>query len=320
MLACAVLTHLLIVNPNAGRGLGAKRRHQAERCLDAAGLAYECYLTTGPGDARRIAEEEAPRYSVIVAMGGDGTVQEVAGGLAAARLSRGSDEESRLADLGILPAGTGNDLIKSLRLSADLETACRTLAAGRRRALDLGRVRWRRSADGDGEWRERIFVNNVGLGFEGQVGWEAYHLRAPLRGMPLYLLALLRVLGRLVNPPFALTVDGKVQAARPTLLLSVGNGHTSGGGFKLNPGAIPFDGKLDYCLADARGRFEVLRLLPRAMKGRHLGLDGVQSGRAERMAVTSSQPFHGHADGELLGEDLVGVQLEVLPGLLPTLC
>ncbi|MEZ4396467.1 MAG: YegS/Rv2252/BmrU family lipid kinase [Candidatus Krumholzibacteriia bacterium] len=313
-----MLTHLLIVNPHAGRGLGSKRRRQAERCLDTAGLAYEVYLTSGPGDARRVAEEEASRYSVIVAMGGDGTIQEVAGGLAAARLARGAAEGPPLAALGILPAGTGNDLIKSLRLPAELDAACRTLVAGRRRDLDLGRIRWRlASAEGA---RERIFVNNVGLGFEGQVGWEAYHLRTPLRGMPLYLLALLRVLPRLVNPPMALTIDGEARPPQPALLLSVGNGHTSGGGFKLNPGANPFDGKFDYCLADARGKLEVLRLLPRGMKGRHLGLAGVHSGRAERIAVTSARPFHGHADGELLGEDVVEATLELLPGLLPTIC
>ena len=63
-----------------------------------------------------------------------------------------------------------------------------------------------------------------------------------------------------------------------------------------------------------------LRLLPRGMKGRHLGLAGVHSGRAERIAVTSARPFHGHADGELLGEDVVEATLELLPGLLPTIC
>ena len=105
--------------------------------------------------------------------------------------------------------------------------------------MDLGRIRWR--SDEDDIERERIFVNNVGLGFEGQVGWEAYRLKLPLRGMPLYLVALLRVLGRLVNPPLAIRYDEETLPAEAKLLVSIGNGHTSGGGFKLNPRANPFE-------------------------------------------------------------------------------
>lgn len=313
-----MLTHLIIINPKAGRGRGRKLRQRVERHLDLAGLAYEVHVTDGPGDAREVTRREAGRYGVIVAMGGDGTIQEVAGGLAEARLAASHDAHEDLAVLGILPAGTGNDLIKSLRLPADFEDACDRLRTGRRRPLDLGRIRWR-SAD-DAMERERIFVNNVGLGFEGQVGWEAYHLKVPLRGMPLYLLALLRVLGRLVNPPLRIQFDGAAMPVEEKLLVSIGNGHTSGGGFRLNPAANPFDGKLDCCVIRARGRLEVLRFLPKVLKGGHVGLPGVDNRRAERVDLTGERPFHGHADGELLGERILGAHVEILPGLLPVIC
>ncbi len=312
-----MLTHLLIVNPVAGRGLGARRRRLAERLLDAGGLAYETFVTRAPGDARRVAREEAPRYSVIVALGGDGTVQEVAGGLAELRLARTPTDTRPLAALGILPAGTGNDLIRGLRLPMDFAAACRRLCVGQPRALDLGRLRWREA--GNPAEQERLFVNNVGLGFEGQVGWAANRLRLPLRGKPLYLLALLRVLARLGAPRLALTWDGVESPPRPLLLLSVGNGSCSGGGFKLNPLANPFDGRLDACAVDARSRLEVLRLLPRGIKGTHLGLPGVESRRFTRLGVRSETPFAGHADGELLSERMLAADFEVLPGLLPAL-
>lgn len=313
-----MLTHLVIVNPIAGRGLGARRRREAERLLDAGGLAYETFVTRASGDARRVAREEAARYGVIVALGGDGTIQEVAGGLAEARLARDPADTRPLAALGILPAGTGNDLIKSLRLPADFAAACRRLCAGQPRALDLGRLHWREA--GDPDERERLFVNNVGLGFEGQVGWAANRLRLPLRGAPLYLLALLSVLAKLGNPRLALTWDGVESPARPLLLVSVGNGSTSGGGFKLNPLANPFDGRLDACAADARSRLEVLRLIPRGLKGTHLGLPGMESRRFTRLSVRGETPFAGHADGELLSERMLSADFEVLPGLLPILC
>lgn len=309
-----MLTHLIIVNPSSGRGLAARLRPRAQQLLDRGGLAYEFHITKKAGEARDLARKEAGRYGVIVAMGGDGTIQEVAGGLAEARLSAGRSEHRPLADLGILPAGTGNDLIKSLRLPGDLEEACRCLCAGRRRPLDLGRIRWR--SDEDEIERERIFVNNVGLGFEGQVGWEADRIRLPLRGMPLYLLAILRVLGRLVNPPLAIRYDEESLPAEEKLLVSIGNGHSSGGGFKLNPRANPFDGKLDCCAISARGRFEVLRSLGKLPKGKHLGLPGVETRRAERVELVSERPFHGHADGELLSERIVSARVEILPGLV----
>lgn len=312
-----MLTHLIIANPSAGRGLGARRRREMERLLDAGGLAYEVFVTRAGGDARRVAREEAARYSVIVALGGDGTIQEVAGGLAEARLARAADDTRPLAALGILPAGTGNDLIKSLRLPSDFAAACRRLGAGQPRALDLGRVRW--SEAGDAAPHERIFVNNVGLGFEGQVGWAAYRLRLPLRGLPLYLIALLRVLVQLESPRIALNWDGVEAPPRRLLLVSVGNGSSSGGGFRLNPRANPCDGRLDVCAADARGRLEILRLLPRAMKGTHLDLPGVESRRVARLTVSSATPIAGHADGELLSERILTAEFEVLPGLLPAI-
>lgn len=312
-----MLTHLIILNPAAGRGLGARRRREAERLLDAGGLAYEVFVTRAGGDARRVAREEAARYSVIVALGGDGTIQEVAGGLAEARLTRAADDPRPLAALGILPAGTGNDLIKSLRLPVDFAAACGRLCAGQPRALDLGRVRWREADDPAPQ--ERLFVNNVGLGFEGQVGWAAYRLRLPLRGLPLYLIALLRVLVRLENPRLTLTWDGAQAPPRRLLLVSVGNGSSSGGGFRLNPRANPSDGRLDVCAVDARGRLEILRLLPRAMKGTHLELAGVESRRVARFAVSGETPFAGHADGELLSEHILTAEFEVLPALLPAI-
>lgn len=309
---------LIIANPAAGRGMGEKRIAEARRLLAAENLDCEVHVTEGPGDAMQKAELEAAHYETIVALGGDGSIQETAGGLARARLDAPFDHDGPFARLGILPAGTGNDLIKAVGLPARFEEAFAVLLRGRSRDLDLGRVRWR--AAGEEIVRERIFANNVGLGFEGQVGWEADRLRLPLRGKPLYLLALMRVLKDLVNPPLNIRFsDGEVLDG-PKLLVSAGNGTTSGGGFKLNPQADPFDGLLDFCVIDARGRREILRFLPKAMKGKHIGLKGVLSRRDTCVELASERPFHGHADGELLGDGIIWAHIEILPNLLPLIC
>ena len=311
-------SHLLLANPVAGRGLGAKRLKTARHRLDAAGTDYDVHVTQAPNEARTIAREAAERYALVVALGGDGTVQEVAGGLAEARLAAPVPHPAPFAGLGVLPAGTGNDLVKSLGFPGDFDRALDTLLAGRRRDLDLGRVRWRLA--GDPVPRERVFVNNVGLGFEAQVAWEAYRSRLPLRGTALYLAALMRALGRLACPVLRLRLPDGREDYGPRLLVSAGNGHTVGAGFRLNPDADPFDGLLDLCVVGPHTRRQVLRLFPRVLKGAHLSLPGVWTHRARSVDVTGDAPFHAHADGEPLGADVTHIHLEILPGLLPVVC
>ncbi len=311
-------THLLIANPAAGRGRCRGSIAETRRLLSGASIACDFYETEGPGDARRVARREAERYAVVVALGGDGTFHEVAGGLAEARLAAPVPAGGSFAQLAILPGGTGNDLVKAVGLPGDIAGSFERLRAGRTRELDLGRIRWRNQDDPAP--RERIFANNVGLGFEGQVGYAAREIRLPIRGTFLYFLGLLKVLRRLVNPPLRVRFGGGETIEGAKLLLSVGNGHSSGGGFILNPEADPFDGALDFCVVDARRRLEILRLLPRVMKGTHLELPGVQSRRNTLAEIDGGLPFHGHVDGELLGDRITWVHVEILPALLPVIC
>jgi len=310
-------THLLIVNPAAGRGLGAKLRRKADSLLERAGLAFETRVTEAPGHARKMAREAAERYAVVVILGGDGSIQETAGGLVRARMEAGSEPHpTPFAALGILPAGTGNDLVKALGLPRELDGAVEVLARGRTRDLDIGRLRYRIA--GDAIERERFFVNNVGLGFEGQVGAEAARIRLPIRGTPLYALALARVLRRLANPRMRLqTGGGEDLGETRRLLVSIGNGNSCGGGFHLTPDADPFDGLLDVCVVEAKSAWQVPRFVPAAMKGRHLRLPGVRVLRERTIEVDGPEGMAGHADGELLGEKITWARAEILAARLP---
>ncbi len=309
---------LIIANPAAGRGRGNARLAELRRLCERAGGPFEFHSTTGPGDARRTARAAARKFARVVGFGGDGTFGEVAGGLAEARLAAEIGDIGPFAALGLLPGGTGNDLCLATGVSKNLGEAFATLCTERIRQLDMGRIRWR--VAGEETTRERLFANNVGLGFEGQVGYRAAGIQLPVRGVALYLLALLAEIGKLVNPDLRLRFgDGEARSGR-MLLVSVGNGPSSGGGFLLNPEADPFDGQLDFCVVDARGRFEVFRLIPRAMQGKHSNLPGVLSRRGTHLSLESETPFHGHVDGELLGDNIVGVEIELLPGLLPIIC
>ena len=309
---------LLIANPAAGRGRAGAHVEKLKDLFERAGESFELHLTREAGDARETARREARRYEIVAAFGGDGTHGEVAGGLAEARLAAPPRDDGPFAALGLLPGGTGNDLCLATGVPKSLREAVALLLRDRRRDLDIGRIRWK--IEGEAKPRERLFANNVGLGFEGQVGYRAESIRAPLRGVALYVVALLRELGDLVNPHLRITLGSGEAIAGPMLLLSVGNGPSSGGGFLLNPRADAFDGLLDIAAASARGRMQVLRLIPKAMRGDEAGIPEVQRRRDTRLTVETDTPFHGHVDGELVGERIVRVEIELLPGLLPLIC
>ncbi|MCP4547429.1 MAG: hypothetical protein GY835_13305 [bacterium] len=312
-------THLFICNPSSGRGLGERKIAELKDLLAGSDIRGELHITGKGGEGREIARREATNYKVIASLGGDGTIQEVAGGLAEARLNAPVPHTCEFASLGILPAGTGNDLTKAIGIPHDLSRAFALLMAGNRRDMDLGRIRWH-VAD-DEILRERIFANNVGLGFEGQVGWAASRIKLPLRGMPLYMLALLRVLVKLTNPDLRVVLFNGHELTGPALLLSIGIGRCSGGGFYLNPDADPFDGLLDICHVKKLGRLQVLRFLPHAMRGTH-GRFGrrVTMRRDTLLDLYSDTPCHGHADGELLGDRITEARVVILPGILPVIC
>jgi diacylglycerol kinase (ATP) len=312
-------THLLIVNPAAGRGLGAKLDEEARRLLTGVGINFDARVTERPGHAREIAREAAERYKVVMILGGDGSIQETAGGLVQARMDAGPDPRTKpFAALGILPAGTGNDLIKALQFPMNLDHAVAAIAGNKTRDMDIGRLRYRIAEDR--VERERFFVNNVGLGFEGQVGAEAARLTIPLRGTALYGLALAKVLRQLGNPLMHVRLaDGGDLGEEKRLLVSIGNGNTCGGGFHLTPEADPFDGYLDICVVEAKRAVQIPRFIPAAMKGRHHGLKGVKILRDKAVEIASTGGFHGHADGELLGERIIWAHAEILPARLPVI-
>src|SRR5215211_2761677 len=151
---------LVILNPRAGRGAAGRRRGDLELAFQQAGVPFELVTTHAPGSATELAAQGAERgYDPIVAIGGDGTINEVANGIKRAEARLG-----RRARLGIIPLGTGSDFIKSLDGIAanDIAGGIRRIVAGRVRRIDLGRVQ---IVGGD----TRLFINAVGMGLDAQV-------------------------------------------------------------------------------------------------------------------------------------------------------
>ena len=285
-----------IVNPVAGKGAGKNVFGSLEGELKGHRIPYGFIETTAPGHATEAAREAST--PVVVSVGGDGTINEIVNGITGSTKS-----------LGIIPAGSGNDFIKSVGVPRKPLQALQTLLQGFRRPVDVGTVRCSPTPDGGGNNAPRLFLNGVGVGFDAAVAARTREIPF-LSGTALYILAVLQTLGKYDPPRFRIQFDGSTREARG-LLIAVGNGKCAGGGFYLTPDAKVDDGLLDICSVDEKNIFQILSLMPRVMRGKHHNVRGVNFFREKRLTISAEDPFYVHADGEIAGSNArwVGIGL-----------
>jgi diacylglycerol kinase (ATP) len=288
---------VLLANPAAGAGRGGRLAGRAARLLESGGLQVDLVTSRGPGHLAELAAAEAARGRArVVAAGGDGTLSEVVAGL----LSAGATDTA----LGILPLGTGNDFVKSTGLPRRWREACsHLLRRFEPRRIDAGRV--------NGRW----FLNTVGFGFDAAIARETLRykwLPGPL-GYAAGMLSALRA--GAAGPSCTLRWQGGEDRRRITLVAAC-NGQYAGGLFRLAPEAALDDGFLDLVWADAMGRGQALACAPRVMRGTHGALAVVRQARSAWLEVESEAPMPAQADGELLGEALLRLRVELSAGVL----
>ena len=302
---------IAILNPRADSGRAGRKRAAVEAALRAAGLGGEVWLTEAPGHGVALARQAAAEAEAVLAVGGDGTIHEV---------SRGLIASGRPVHLGVMPLGTGNDFVKMLGMARKPEAAARQLAAAAPTPIDYGLVRWVE----DGEMRERVFVNAVGMGFDAQAAIVANQYKS-LPGITGYVVSVLHTLRRWQSPQARIT--GVVTPAGMAsvlyegalLLVTAGNGVCSGGSFYLTPHASITDGFLDVCMVAEASSRRILRILPRALKGRHEGEPEVHTARIHTLRVTADAGLPIHADGEIVTQDARVIEIAVTPGGLSVL-
>ena len=298
-------THLIIVNPTAGRGAARSAVPHVQEMLSDLGISYDLAYTERPWHAAELARQAAASgYQVVVALGGDGTSNEVLNGLIEAQEAGEGD-----AAMGVLCVGTGNDFAYGAGIPLDLEAGCAVLARGRTRTLDVGHARGL-----------RYFGNGVGIGFDAVVNVQAARYTR-LRGFAVYLIAVLRTLLFYYRAPLTRIEldDGTIE--QPTLMVSVMNGRRMGGGFLMAPHSAPDDGLFDLCIAAKMNQLQMLSFVPRFMRGTQVGRPRITMARSRRVRVTivgGTQVVH--ADGETLCMDADQLEFEVLPARLRVVC
>jgi YegS/Rv2252/BmrU family lipid kinase len=298
---------VVILNPVAGRGAGARLSARIAGLLQDHGLRFDLVTTKNAGHARDLAREAAARGSeTVVAVGGDGTVNEVLNGLVPA--AGGADGMA----LGILPIGTGNDFAFGAGLPLELEDACRVVARGESHVLDVGRV------EADNE-PPLFFGNGVGIGFDAIVNIESRKLQR-LRGFLLYLVAVLKTLAIYYNAPLTeVHVDGE-RIVQPSMMISVMNGYRFGGGFYMTPGSKMDDGLFDLCVTGKVSRPKMVGFVPRFMRGTHVTDRCVTMMQGRKVKVASQSAWAAHVDGEIYGVGGSRFEMELLPQSLRLIC
>jgi len=289
---------LLVLNPTAGKGKAGAELIHLRRLFSRKEIELEVFLTDAPGSARRFVEGlSIDDDTTILAAGGDGTVHEVAEAL----LER---EHGRL---GVLPLGSGNDYAALMGVPGKVEDAIDAIIDGTDAKWDVGQV---------GPY---TFVNTVGFGFSAAVSYHSIKT-GMLRGMARYGLAIARAY--IAYRPISMQLDGtKLNGRVPMTLMEVGIGNRCGGGFHLTPKALPDDGLLDVCVVKALSRFEIPILLPRGVRGGHLGHRKVFYQQLPSFRLVSESDQLIHVDGDVVvlakGEHVVRVRPKALNVRLP---
>jgi YegS/Rv2252/BmrU family lipid kinase len=298
----------VIVNPRSGRGLNEARWARVRGALTDGLGELDSAFTGGPRDAGAIARREAEAgRRLIVALGGDGTISEVANGI----LEAGAGART---ELGIIPRGTGGDFRRTLDLPHDVAEAARRIRDGEARPVDAGRAHFRGHA---GQTEVRHFVNIASFGFSSAVATRANASSKRFGGRLAFIAATLRTLTSYDNTDVWLTIADRPRERRRVMMAAVGNGRFFGGGMKICPEARIDDGALDLVTVGDFSFGEVLANLGRLYEGTHIELDAVQNARVTRVAVDPVETdarIPVELDGETPGH--LPAVFEVVPAAL----
>ncbi len=266
-----------IINPIAGRDRGIRAWARARPVLAEAGWKITARFTECRGQAVELAADADA--DVVLAVGGDGTAQEVANGLL---------RRSRPPVMGVIPVGTGNDFARALGLPRDPAAAAGMLLTARPRLLDVGVV------------NDRYYLTVAGAGFDGEVARLVNAWPKVLGGTATYVLGILKMLVVYRPVEVELAVDGVLERER-LFLIAVGNTAWNAGGMWIVPPARPDDGILHAVIAGPLTRIETLMVLPGVYSGRHLKHPKVRLTQGREITVTSATPLSVQADGEAIG-------------------
>ncbi|GAK57494.1 diacylglycerol kinase catalytic region [Candidatus Vecturithrix granuli] len=275
---------LCILNPIAGGGRTAAQVSAAiHHIFRDAGIEYDIVYTQHSGDGLAIAKHaEKNAYSHVIAVGGDGTINEIATGLIGTDLI-----------LAIIPVGSGNGLARALQIPFDYQEACQLLLHGTSRAIDVGQV------------NDRYFFATSGIGFDAYVGKQYNEHLGHSRGILPYFQIAATEYFHYTPQKITLEYQGKTFTCTP-FVLTVANVEQYGGGAIIAPEAAPDDGLFDVVIIPQTPLLKTVYHLPRLFNGTIDTLPDFITHKTAALTITRPEPGPVHVDGEtfLAGQSL----------------
>lgn len=297
---------LLIINPNASKGKGKARAKQIAAMFEAKGVVCTVAYTSGIGHATKLAKSGAENgFDVIVAAGGDGTVNEVINGIM-------QSGRNRSVKMGIIPMGRGNDFAWVAGIPTKMEEAVDRIVQTEGRPCDVGFCK------GSGKEKGLYFLNGMGFGFESAVNFKARDYKH-INGMASYILAFVHIL---FNPPkgydLTINIDGEEKSLQ-CQQISVNNGRRMGSSFLLTPRAKIDDGLLDVMHTNniAKG-FGLIGLAIKFLRGAVLkDKEAFTYCNAHTVVIDcKDKVVEAHADGEEYTRKGNHFEIQILPSAI----
>ena len=312
----------IIVNPQSSTGRGKSKWEKIEQHFIKSGAAYKVHYSSPANSIEKICGEltSTGEECTLVILGGDGTMNAVVNGI----------RDFERTKVGFIQTGTGNDLVKGLGISSDIETLIDSILLNEVvRVCDIGRVTYHnrssildvfthkpldpssemsqadRGADGY-PGSVRLFNISAGIGFDAAVCQQADNSKLKLllnkirMGKLIYISEAIHMI--LASPMVGMKIDcdGYTYMKPRTLFAVVMNTCYEGGGFKFCPDAVNTDGELDLFGANDLNRLNFFRIFPTAYDGSHMRFKGLFADKGKRIRIRSAVPLWVHTDGEVL--------------------
>lgn len=269
------MNYVFLLNSFSRSYKAYKLKNKIENKMDETNLEYEVIMVDNKDESEQISKKKLQDgFECIVAVGGDGTLQHLIPSII---------ENDGI--LGILPAGTANDFIRTLGWSENFDENMDRIIKGNVQSVDLG------LADGN------VFINTASVGFDADVIKLSNKLKPHIRSKLAYYLS---VLGTFVKYKKTDIEFEESEGIKENFLFAVTNGKYYGGGFRISPKSKVDDGYLDLIVANNISKIKVLTILPSFFTGKHIYKKEIQYKRIKKYSIKPKEDFLLNLDGELL--------------------
>ncbi|MCE5329956.1 diacylglycerol kinase family lipid kinase [bacterium] len=283
---------ILILNPVAAQGKTILEKEKIEAELKKNNISYQIHISKSAQDIEETTKKYINLgYKNFIGAGGDGTLHYIAKNLA------GTD-----CNLGIIPMGSGNDIIKTLGIKQKLEENIRIIKQGRTCRIDLGLYN-----------NKEYYIGVAGCGFDSEVTRFANETKLPLKGKSRYSFAVYKTLITYKPKVFKLQY-GEIERNINIMMMVVSNLKYYGGGMKITPDADAIDGKFDICIIKAMPKMTFIKCFPKVYEGTHLDIPYVETFKINEINISCDYKLNVYGDGEYIGK--LPANFKIISGML----